>query len=326
MFLVYTHVSNATERFIPKKGPPEKIVGGEEAEIGRYPYMASLLDGNLNFCGGTLIDPQWVLSAAHCAGDMTHVLIGHHDFNNIPDTAERIEIERYSQHYNYGETSTDNDIMLVKLKEPSSAPVIKYDGALPPVGSDATVMGWGTTESQGDVSNVLLEATLQVVSNEDCNFAYNGEITENMMCAASEGKDTCQGDSGGPIIIKGETPDEDIQIGVTSWGRGCAQNGYPGVYATVDGIDDYLNFVSECNSYPPLAIDNSICNSPNPCWLGDGICDSDNDFEECAFDGNDCIDDDDDLFFLNDDYYNYTGCFFFRDFVRNLFIEDRFFA
>lgn len=222
-----------------------KIVGGNEAEVGRYPYMVSLLSGDSPFCGGTLIDPVWVLSAAHCAGIATHVLVGHHYFNDIPPNAENIEIDYEVVHPYYNDNTINNDLMLIRLVSPSSFQHLMIDqvdvGAKEiPDETDVTVMGWGTTMSGGSASDVLLEAQIQTVSNEKCAEAYSDAITDSMMCAAANGKDSCQGDSGGPLIMKGSDASSDFQIGIVSWGYGCASPDYPGVYANVAQLRDFI--------------------------------------------------------------------------------------
>merc|ERR1711978_46903 len=86
-----------------------------------------------------------------------------------------------------------------------------------------------------------MEVEVDIVQNSDCNDSYNGDIATNMLCAARKGKDSCQGDSGGPLIVKGSDASGDIQVGVVSWGNGCADREYPGVYARVSSQIDWIN-------------------------------------------------------------------------------------
>ena len=235
----------------PDDETADKIVGGEPTEEGRYPYQVGLssFEGSVR-CGGSLIDSNWVLSAVHCTGAGSHVEIGRYDLSNFTETFELIEIAFEMKHPNYNNRTEQNDLMLLRLKEPSTYdPVTLDDGSSSlAAGTDVTVMGWGATEEGGFGSDILLEVEVDVISGTDCNAAdsYNGDVDEDLMiCAAREGKDSCQGDSGGPLIIKGDDAASDIQVGVVSWGFGCAQEDYPGVYASVEAglsfIEDGLS-------------------------------------------------------------------------------------
>lgn len=219
----------------------DKIVGGTQAEKGRYPFQAALVYSEYYstgvYCGGTLIAKNWVLSAAHCySGDNLYVQLGRYDFNDANEEVETIPVAWQTKHPGYNDENLDNDFMLIKLsKESTHEPIPLLDNGFIDTGSGTrvTTMGWGTTSSGGAASPVLLEVELGIVSNEDCNAddAYSGAVSENMMCAAESEKDSCQGDSGGPLIFN--DPDGDVLVGVVSWGVGCADPSYPSVYARV---------------------------------------------------------------------------------------------
>jgi len=212
------------------------IVGGTEVVPGRFPYMVNLVTSSgFVFCGGSLVTPDVVLSAAHCAGFASKVYIGRHDVTDNSEVYEVFDIVQEVPHPNYSGTTLDNDFVLLKLSGSSSvATVVLDDGSASlETGTDLNVMGWGTTSSAGSSSPVLLEVGVDYVTNTDCNTAYSGSILNSMMCAAAPGRDACQGDSGGPLITKAATADADVQVGVVSWGNGCALPGFPGVYARV---------------------------------------------------------------------------------------------
>lgn len=229
----------------------QKIVGGEEVQEGRYPYMVALMDCNdRQFCGGSLISEDWVLSAAHCKGVATHVYIGRHDLSDETEEYESIEVDLEIKHPLYFEAFTEKDYLLIKLKRPSAFTPVKLDSGTATLthGTPVTVMGWGliipeTTFLPGVETSVLREVEVNVVANTICFFSY-GFITPNMLCAKKLGKDSCQGDSGGPLIIKGDSADRDVQVGIVSFGSGCANPLFPGVYARVSNQIEWITSTS----------------------------------------------------------------------------------
>ena len=189
--------------------------------------------GNSPECGGSLIAPDTVLSAAHCSGSLSSVVIGRYDFSDLSETYEDIPTASETKHPDY--CGEQNDLMIIKLSTASSFSPIKLDENTETLsaGTDVTVMGWGATASDGPDSSVLLEVEVDIVSNQECNEQYGGGITNDMLCAARAGKDSCQGDSGGPLIMKGSDAANDVLVGVVSFGNGCADPSYPGVYSRV---------------------------------------------------------------------------------------------
>jgi len=235
------------------KDASKLIVGGEPADPGRYPYQVGLWDDtdSFTFCGGSLISPEWVLSAAHCGGFATHVHIGRYDLSDPNENYELIPVVLEFKHPDFNPWTAENDLMLIKLEYASDyTPVTLTDGSLSlTAGTNVTVMGWGAT-FEGDYygSEILLEVEVDVVGHAECNDAYNDTINEeNMICASREGKDSCQGDSGGPLIIKGTNEFSDIQVGVVSWGIGCADPDFPGVYASVASGLDFFESITTCS-------------------------------------------------------------------------------
>ena len=227
-----------------------KIVGGDPVDPpDRYPYQVALTTSSgRQYCGGSLIAPGWVLSAAHCANYGSHVQIGRFDLNDITEDYENIMVDYELVHPDYDNSLLDNDFMLLKLKTDSHKPPVSIDNGSQntDAGADVTVMGWGTTTYGGYSSHKLLEVDVDVVSNDECNSAYSGRVTDNMICAARPGKDACQGDSGGPLIIQNDGNMQNVLVGVVSWGWGCAHSNYPGVYSRVskayDWINEYISF------------------------------------------------------------------------------------
>jgi secreted trypsin-like serine protease len=213
------------------------------------------------FCGATVISDEWILTASHCVDGTNaaeiQVLLAEHDYWDSDDPV-RMDISEIIMHAGYDSGTVDQDFALLKMaskidwaSNPNIRPACLPDAAAGDYDQwMSTVTGWGTTSSGGSVSNVLLEVDVKVISNSECNAAYGG-ITSNMLCAADAsgngGSDACQGDSGGPLVSSGEdgncgtTPGQNYDlIGVVSFGIGCAEKDYPGVYARTTAALDWI--------------------------------------------------------------------------------------
>ncbi|KAL3768958.1 hypothetical protein ACHAWO_004068 [Cyclotella atomus] len=250
-----------------------RIIGGAATNSARFPYAVSIQDQIGHFCGGSLIAPDMVLTAAHCQGGSYDVVIGRHNLNS--NSGESIPMEEEIPHPDYNDKITDSDWMLVKLKSPTTQkniPLISlnYDANTPSSGQEVTVMGWGDTTADDltqELAEQLLSVTVNVISNQQCDDSkgsiggwsesYNGQITENMLCANDNGEDSCQGDSGGPLVLLGSDPNgaDDIQVGVVSWGIGCASADFPGVYSRVSRATGWIkDTVCSKSSQPPAEL------------------------------------------------------------------------
>jgi secreted trypsin-like serine protease len=239
--------------------PSPRIVGGTEADNGEYPFQVALLRAGVSgsfaaqFCGGTLIAPRVVLTAAHCtvapqAAGGIDVLVGGHDLTTTQGT--RIDVTSVVTHPRFDGMLYDNDVAILRLASPAPAAPVRLAGigddpAWSP-GTPATTVGWGLTSRPGSPSPVLREVGVPIVSDGACAAIYGAELVPgSMVCAGpmAGGQDSCNGDSGGPLLV----PDPDgpgswLQVGITSWGpEGCALPDLPGVYAEVAAARPWLD-------------------------------------------------------------------------------------
>ncbi|MCX4457864.1 serine protease [Streptomyces sp. NBC_01340] len=213
---------------------PQPIVGGTTTTTTAYPFMMQITDASQSqFCGGTLVAANKVVTAAHCmVGETTssvRVVGGRTYLNGTNGTVSKVS--KIWINPDYTDATNGDDVAVLTLSTSMSYTPASYvaptDTGVYATGATARIIGWGTTSENGSSSNQLRTATVPIVSNTSCAGSYGSEFVANdMVCAGytSGGVDTCQGDSGGPLLIGG------VLAGITSWGEGCAEAGHPGVY------------------------------------------------------------------------------------------------
>ncbi len=272
-------------------GLQKYIVNGNDSIPNRYPYQVAMVDEDGEFyCGATLIAPDVVLTAAHCEVP-AWVSVGRHYRNENKDDSDRHEVLYSYRHPRYVKDTLEFDMKLLKLRTPTDRlPILLNDNPdLPTVirGTDqniVTAVGFGKT--QEGMIDILQEADLNAISNQDCRQSkdpsstrieyragYNEKIFEDMLCLtdiANSGKDSCTGDSGGPAILKGNTAEEDVQVGVISWAFGCGLSQFPGVYSRISHEYVWLSS-SACVMSDELPLKNFDCGR----YFGDRTNDAD---------------------------------------------------
>ncbi|XP_071536861.1 transmembrane protease serine 9-like [Panulirus ornatus] len=230
-----------------------RIVGGKPANPKEWPWIAALMRNETSkYCGGVLVTNQHVLTAAHCVRgfdkNTISVRLGEYDFARVNDSAHRdFAVKDIKEHEGYDTTTYANDIALITLDRTTTFTDDIWPICLPDEddafdGQLGHVIGWGTIYYGGPVSDVLMEVTVPVWKNTECDTVYEQDITEKQICAGDRagGKDSCQGDSGGPLMLQQGPQNRWAVVGVVSWGIRCADPENPGVYTRVSKYRDWI--------------------------------------------------------------------------------------
>jgi secreted trypsin-like serine protease len=240
--------------------PAQAIVGGGPVTTGQYPWMVALASRSVygdarsgQFCGGTLVSPTKVVTAAHCLYDELtmkpadrpdlKVIVGRTDLTS--GEGAEVPVSRVWIDPNYSMRSNMWDVAVLTLAVPQSdravLPLVGQGQQGPyRAGTAATVFGWGDLEGDGDYAMTLHSVQVPMVADATCRRDYPGGAagafqSSAMVCAgeqATGGRDACQGDSGGPLVVAGRL------VGLVSWGTGCADAGHPGVYTRLEAMAD----------------------------------------------------------------------------------------
>lgn len=222
-----------------KPAPQARIVGGTPTSTVRAPWIVALTTpSGHQFCGGTLVRPTKVVTAAHCTFDpatgqargpeVLRVVVGRTDLRTTQGVVA--EVERVWAHPEYRGFTEGADVAVLTLRAPVRQPTLSMvaptDTAPYRPGTRGRVLGWGRTSESGPSSPVLREVEVPVNADADCTSAYPRFDPREMFCAGAPdgGRDACAGDSGGPFVVDGRL------VGVVSFGTGCGRPDYPGTY------------------------------------------------------------------------------------------------
>jgi len=238
-------------------GPNVSIVNGRPASRCEWIWQVSMEIGgsgssSSHWCGGMLIDSRWVLTAAHCLGGADYVRAG--SYIRDSNEGQRVRVAQKIGHPRYNSGNYDYDFALLRLSSSVRMGSCVGTVSLPQQGRDVApgttcwITGWGTTSSNGPLATRLQEVQVDTLSNTACKRTgySNSQIKPSMLCAQGRNSqgvtDACQADSGGPLVC--QSGGRYRVFGATSWGRGCAAANYPGVWARVhyvlDWIGDYV--------------------------------------------------------------------------------------
>ncbi|KAF0715499.1 Aste57867_3343 [Aphanomyces stellatus] len=238
-----------------------EIVGGKEAAVGKHRYLAGLKRSATatSSCGGSLIAPNVILTAAHCTGNgLSYAVVGSHYLTGSSD-GELVKVIQEIKHPKNNPSTFSNDVAILILERDitSIAPVqVSFDAV--PAGVLTWVRGWGTTSSGGSQSKVLKEVGVAAWDNVKAAAALKPEVVDATMLAAGglAGEDSCQGDSGGPLTIETSTGNAKL-VGVVSWGLGCAVQGKPGVYSRLNTARAFIEPYLKKPKFEDIAVDSN---------------------------------------------------------------------
>ena len=260
----------------------EKIVGGEEVPITRYPWQVSLRNlkyGGSHFCGGSLLNTRFVVTAAHCVRDQEasdiSVVLGTTRSHSLGGNTRKVAAKRLIPHQKYDPSNLNDDIALIELQEEVHEalklefPFIR--GICLPTASEeftgtCTVTGWGRVSEGGSSSESLRAVNVDLMTDNECRTYYGRrKIYDSMLCAGFKegGRDACQGDSGGPLVKA--IGNRYVLVGVVSWGHGCARPNLPGVYTQASR---YVHWIEQTVKNPEAFV--TTTSKPSNWWWING--------------------------------------------------------
>jgi secreted trypsin-like serine protease len=242
-----------------------RIAGGTDADPAQWKFLVGIFAPNFGapFCGGSLINGQWVVTAAHCVvvgpGVVKSSMSVRQSAPNGQPRGAEFQVARVIPHPEYDSAERKNDVALLRLVAPLNIETSKTvrlattdtENASSGVGACAAVAGWGQTVLRSSLPGHLQAVNVPIVSQQDCRAAYTPTYNiqaKAHICAGyvPGGKDSCYGDSGGPLIVRAG-PTGALLVGIVSFGEGCARPNQPGVYTRVSSYVDWITSTIEQN-------------------------------------------------------------------------------
>ncbi|KAL3283057.1 hypothetical protein HHI36_006215 [Cryptolaemus montrouzieri] len=237
-----------------KKSRMLRIIGGTESPRYKWPWHVALINQYAEiFCGGTLIAPEWVLTASHCIRNFLSVRLNEHDLRHTDGREMELVVYRVFQHPQFSTQTVNGDIALLQLPIPVRLPVACLPDRKPIPRQMCSAMGWGKTNPHAKHGATRLRETqIPIVPETFCKWAYRDLlITDNMVCAGwpSGKSDTCAGDSGGGLICPQKRSNTgritySVQ-GITSFGKGCGRRNKYGIYTVVYNYLDWIEYIMD---------------------------------------------------------------------------------
>ncbi|KAB0791423.1 hypothetical protein PPYR_03223 [Photinus pyralis] len=241
----------------------QRIIGGNKVLIEQFPYQVALEVNDFQFCGGSIIASNKILTAAHCVEKVRRSQLRVRAGSSFRGKGGRLmRVESIHMHPFYDNNTYHNDVSVLTLAGhlqfgPTMAPIrLAPQGAyIPPLGAGGLITGWGTLAKAGKIPKQLQAAIVYSLPNPICQDMYRHKdrpVTSAMICFAypGGGKDACQGDSGGPLVYNG------VQIGVISWGINCGDPQFPGVFSRISALRNYIDYHAYYQNIFPYQLTN----------------------------------------------------------------------